>query len=742
MPPKQTKKPAYTGASTGAKISEFVLQEGFERGYRNREDITALPPGILVKGSQNVLTNTFRRVGIVKGFVLDGQRDSSGNPILSGYDWQRHTGDERHLRSGFDVMNEDGKLQYRFVADSGDKYDGNTFTQDQVYWIDLMSSLGDGISDAAIRFRYAEFWDFNDELKSMLLFVNSSSNIFMWTGAVSTVEATSWATGSISVLNATPTAAGSGYTVGDVLTITTGGTGGTASVLSVGVGGAVTSVQILTPGTGYTTGAGKVTTGGTGTGVTLDITTVVQGFIKLDLADGETAPSIGFLNTGAYTQQASVNTNVYTYDVAYGAYLVGISADPTGEPVNSVIHQEPVTIPNSAMSGIPDDFKNYIISTTDNQVYVSAVDDNSVYVSKTNDFTDYTFSSPRAVGEGAILTLDGVPTAILAQEGFTAIGAGKDFWYQTQFQLSADNTLQTLTVVRLKTTARQAPISQEATSKIKNNIFYVSQEPIVNKLGTAQNYLLSPQADDLSFPIVNDMNSYDLTDCSAFFNQKYGYVCVPKAGVTRIYNMTDDGKYDQQTGTLVKNHYWEAPIGYPMKCLAVIDGDLYGHSYQSSNTYKLFTGYTFDENAYEAEAAFSFENSGVRNMRKISTSAFTEGYITTNTKLVLTVQRELTGGSTATFDILGSDASIVQQSEDVASLGKDSLGKHPIGGESEFSDQTTDPPKFRVYKTTSPTPYFEQQKRYSSTGVNQIWEILATGDNAYVSSELPTDITQ
>lgn len=741
--PKQKGQPAVSGAAFSSKVHEFPLLTGFDRGYRNREDITALPPGILVTGSQNVITNTFRRIGVVKGYVLDGQRDTSGNPILSAYDWQRHTGDEKHLRSGFDVMNEDGKLQYRFVASAGDKYGANTFTQDQVYWIDLMSGLGDGITDAAVRFRYAEFWDFNHELKSLLLFVNSSSNIFMWSGAVSTIASTSWATGSVSVLNATPTAAGTGYAVGDTFTITTGGTGATGLVAAVGVGGSVTAVELTAPGSGYTTGAGKVTTtSGAGTGLTVDITTVVQGYIKLDLDDGATAASIGFLNTGTYTQAASANSNSYTYSKCVGSYLVGISSDPTGEPVQSVIHQEVVTTANSAITGLPDTFKNYIISTTDNQLYVSASDDNSVYVSKTNSFTDFSFSSPREVGEGAILTLDGVPTAIVSQENSTYISAGKDFWFQTQFQLAADNTAQALSVTRLKTTPRQAAISQEATSKIKNNIFYVSQEPIVNKLGTAENYLLSPQANDLSYSIVNDMNAYDLTDCSAFFNQKYGYVCVPKNGLVRIYNMTDDGKLDDETGMLIKNHYWEAPIGYPMKCLAVIDGDLYGHSYQSSNTYKLFTGYSFDGNAYEATAAFSFENSNCRNLRKTCTSVFTEGYISSNTTLTLTVQRELTGGSSATFDILGSDTSIVQQPDDVASLGKAPLGSHPLGGELVFTDPGSTPPKFRVYKTTSPVPYFEQQKRYSSTGVDQIWEVLATGDNAKVSAELPTDIIQ
>lgn len=640
-----------------ARVASFPLVTGFKSGYRNREDITTLPPGVLVTGSQNVLTNTSQRVGIVKGYVLDGQRDTSGNPILSSYDWQRHTGDERHLRGGFDVLNSLGKLQYRYVASAGDKWNGNTFTAGQVYWIDLMTGLGNGTDDTGVRFRFAEFWDFSNELKSMLLFVNQTSNIFMWTGGVTTAAS---------------------YTAN---TITKTGT--------------------------------------------------------------KTWAQEGFLNTATYTRQVLINGTAYTYTGGAGTTtLTGVAPDPSGEPVQSVVTQNVVTTANSAISGIPASFQNDLIATVLNQVYLGGAQDNSVYVSKTNSFLDFTFSSPRAVGQGALLTLDAVPTAFAPESDSLFISAGLDFWYQTQFTLDANTNKQALNVTRLKTTARQASMRQEATTKIKNNIFYLSNEPITNSLGTAQNYLNDPQAQDLSFSIVNDMDAYDLTDASCYFHKKYAYLCVPKESLLRVYNMTDDGSVDVKTGNLIQNHYWEAPIGYAMSLLAVIEGDLYGHSYQSSNTFRLFDGYDFDGNTYEAIAAFSFENSGSRNFQKVSTSAFTEGYITSNTTLKQTLQDELTGGTTRDFIISGADTTIVQQPDDVASLGKDSLGKHSLGGEDVFTDQVTNPPKFRVYKTYNPKPYFEEQVRYSSLGVNQVWEIVAFGTDAKPASELPTQISE
>jgi hypothetical protein len=82
-------------------------------------------------------------------------------------------------------------------------------------------------------------------------------------------------------LATSPTAGGSGYAVGQILTITTGGTGATARITAVDSSGAVTSVALESTGPfggagSYTTGTGKATTVAPtgGTGCTLNITSV------------------------------------------------------------------------------------------------------------------------------------------------------------------------------------------------------------------------------------------------------------------------------------------------------------------------------------------------------------------------------------------------------------------------------------------------------------------------------------
>lgn len=77
-------------------------------------------------------------------------------------------------------------------------------------------------------------------------------------------------------VNSTPTAAGSGYSIGDVLTCSVGGTGAQVIVNSITPAGGVTSISLVHTGTatGFTTGTGKATTGGTGSGCTIEITSV------------------------------------------------------------------------------------------------------------------------------------------------------------------------------------------------------------------------------------------------------------------------------------------------------------------------------------------------------------------------------------------------------------------------------------------------------------------------------------
>jgi hypothetical protein len=76
----------------------------------------------------------------------------------------------------------------------------------------------------------------------------------------------------IKTILSAPTAGGTGYTVGDVLTCNQTGSGGLLIVTSTSANGIVTGLKIQKCGTNYAIASGRTTTGGTGSGCTFEIT--------------------------------------------------------------------------------------------------------------------------------------------------------------------------------------------------------------------------------------------------------------------------------------------------------------------------------------------------------------------------------------------------------------------------------------------------------------------------------------
>jgi hypothetical protein len=411
--------------------------------------------------------------------------------------------------------------------------------------------------------------------------------------------------------------------------------------------------------------------------------------------------------------------------------LTGVSVDFSAVVAGTVTYQAVRTTANSGITGLPAAMKNDLISILRNQVYYGSFSINDVYVSKVNNYKDCGFTSPvRVVGEGALLSLiSGTLKAFVPQEDAMYFSAGQDQWYQTKMTLSSDNAKEELTVIRLKTGAKQAAQSQALTSKDKNNVIFVSNEPAVTALGRVQNIYQTPQMTDYSFPIVDDMNDYDFTNGQVFYFKNFIYVSVPKHSVVLIYNQTNP-----------ENSYWEAPQLLPISRFYVVDGELYGHSYLTGESYKLFTGYNDNGNEIDCRALFAYNNYGSRFSSKGANELYVEGYITQNGTLKANVQWDIDGCSTfITNDIAGDDTRIVCLGGVSNSLGKNSLGKQPLG--SSTVSQATLPPKFRVIKTFTQVPFFEEQTSFTSVQKDFQWEIIAFGLNATITAEGNNSIT-
>jgi len=80
----------------------------------------------------------------------------------------------------------------------------------------------------------------------------------------------------VTAVASAPTAGGTNYSLGDVLTCSVGGAGAQVIVTGITTGGVVTAIELQNAGTatGYTVATGQATTGGTGTGCTISITSV------------------------------------------------------------------------------------------------------------------------------------------------------------------------------------------------------------------------------------------------------------------------------------------------------------------------------------------------------------------------------------------------------------------------------------------------------------------------------------
>jgi hypothetical protein len=155
---------------------DFSLVSSF-KGFISREDPTNAQPGLMVRPSQNVLTNATGRVGIRHGFTLDGQNNITLAGIKSAPEFVTSRGKQRTLRAG------NTKLQFRYVATAGDKYNGTTFTAGQVYWIDLVT----GLTVAQTKYRYVDFYDTTQRINVLLLANGKVKQIDEWSGAIATV---------------------------------------------------------------------------------------------------------------------------------------------------------------------------------------------------------------------------------------------------------------------------------------------------------------------------------------------------------------------------------------------------------------------------------------------------------------------------------------------------------------------------------------------------------------------------
>lgn len=618
-----------------AKAREFSLVSQFKLGYRNREDITNLPPGVLIVGSQNVLTNVSERVQIRQGYSVDGEQSDVAAPVLSSFDWLTRGNGEVHMRAGgLTSAGDDGKLQYRYVDEDG-----------VVTWRDLTTDLD------TVSYNFTTWWNADEELREVL-YVNGTPNIYRWNGATAIIDST------------------------------------TATTITK-----------------------------TGTDSWLDS---------------------GFYSGGNKT--LTINGNTYTYTGGEDTTtLTGVTGSPVGEADGSIVIQAVVVVANADMSGITSTFSNGLIHTLNNQIFLGSLTSSVVWLSEVNSYTNYSSSTPRQTGEGGSLILDQNLVAFNVQgdqNNATMYGSTQDLWYKftfTDFISVVGPSGQTFGAVPIKTGKRQGAQSQGFVSSMKNNTITVTNEPTIDEIGVIENYFTQIQTRNMSDPIKLDVDSYNFTDGSIFYWRYYILIAVPKEGVVRIFNLNTNN--------------WEAPQTLPISRFYIVNGELYGHSYSTFESYKLFTGYAdrvypgFTGFPIAGNWVFSYQNYGTRFSLKKATKFYVEGYINSNTTMTATINYELDGcQTTRSMTLSGGDGQFVCLTDTLGSLGKEPFGKLKLGG--DLAPTTNNlPPKFRWIPTFSPHDFFECNFEFSVLGVDERMELLAFGLAASGSSEIAVQNT-
>lgn len=436
--------------------------------------------------------------------------------------------------------------------------------------------------------------------------------------------------------------------------------------------------------------------------------------------------------------------------------LTGVTYDFSASTVGAIVHQQPVTTALSAMSGIVATFGPTVIGCgRRNQVYLGSSNSNNLYISKVNDYTNYSFTSPtRVVGEGALIPLDAPPTGFIAQESQQSsdaydmyISEGLSNWAVIRATLSSDLTKETLEHIRLKTGALLGAQSGRLMGKMKNHIVYIDNANVAQMLGYLS-YQFVPTLVDFSFPIVDDMNSYDFTDASIFYYRNYIYIAIPRHGIIRAYNMTNQAQEQFSGGKALEDvtqqpWFWEAPIGYPISGFYIVDGELYGHSYTTSESYKLFSGGDFNGQNIDANATFAYDGKQDRTQSKYCDEVWVEGYIKQNTILDVSISGDLDAKKTTQIvQINGDDDDIVAFGGGGNSLGDSPLGVQTIGGATTTETGDIMPAWFHVAKTFTAVPFYLQQLSFSTNDVDVKWELICFGTNAMPTAEGNVAITQ
>jgi len=440
----------------------------------------------------------------------------------------------------------------------------------------------------------------------------------------------------------------------------------------------------------------------------------------------------------------------YTYTSGEGTTTLTGITDTTGIIAGDILIQKIVTTSNKPVSG----FTNHFIYSFENQLVIGSEDYNEIYISQNDDYDDFTFSSPRIAGEGALLNLDSPNRALSSIGSKLVIFSGKSTLYDVQYETITVGTVlcESLKIKKLDVGINQGALCQEAVVQIGNSIAYLTNEVALRIIESPDNLTgINPKT--FSNPIKPDFDAEKWWD-SSYKPDAFGIwyknmliFSLPQASHVYILNFVEDAD-----GKLFR--FWNPPQVLPVGPMSIIDLDdgngaqLYGHSNSVPETYLLFDGASDgvysgmeveDKLPIEAIAIFAYDNMKNRAVLKKFDEYYVEGEITpSTTELEMELDYDYGGvGGKVKRNIDGSDYTILEGAIGYNSLAQQSLATNPLGG---LLYAPSDSRKFRVIFELASEDFFERQVKFSTNDVDKYWAIISHGANDKLSPRRPNNI--
>ena len=684
------------------QLKGFTIINTF-KGFRDKKDVTKEERGVAVSGSQNCIIVDGEKIGVRPGFEYLGGRSTDRYGIKGGGSWKPSSGSQIMWRSYDNGSN--GVIEVLV---------GTT-------WEELNSSMDNG------KFRSDTYWDTTEDIDWLVL-VEGTADIMAWSGAMATFASATNDTGIIETINTTPTAGGTGYTYGDVLTITTGGTGGTCIVDKVDGSGVVQEVIEQEVGKDYTTGTGKATTGGTGANCTINITSISSNTLTLE-GDNLWSEKRWILSgtRGGRIKDDAGTWHEFTYTCGENSKTVGVSIDISALTItagNNILQSIRTTASKPSATAVND-----FVGVYKQHLFCFNEESRIVLASVLNDYTDFSpESSPRLPGESISLTLDEVPTGwAVAPTGSSLYMQTRNYYYQFTFVDSADLTKQGYEI--LPTYMPDGGASNNlAISNIKNYITMITGEPTFDTLGNVLN-TEGIRSTSLSDDIKNYMDSAEVDEASSSYYKNNSYLSIKSSDA-----------FGSNNNILVRNlqqNFWETPWTLPSLLTFEHNGSLYAHDPSLKNTYKLLQGYsdgkdgTIEGAPISAKWFSNWDDFGMPFNHKEFDVMWVDGYITPSTELDFYLTYDF-GAYTQKFTLIGTKEDVVLATSG-GGLGFYSLGSRSLGGRGETLEETG-LRRFRGFVTIPVRAFYELQTSIQSNQVNGRWEMCSYAFNVRKSN--------